>query len=171
MHIVMLPDYHRRDDGPVPLTIGIHHVATVTADLDRLIQFYVEVFDAVVLVDLDEGGLRHAVLDLGGGACLHPFQMNGNPYAAGSPTMFDRGHLDHVALNVGDDEAFETLRHRLVAAGASDGMITDFGNVRTVWFRDPDGGEGEVAQWQRGEPLTFEERRQYHLATSTSSRP
>ncbi|HZA79650.1 MAG TPA: VOC family protein [Acidimicrobiales bacterium] len=155
----------------MPLTIGLNHVATLTADLDRLIRFYVEVFEAAVLADLDEDGLRHAMLDLGGGACLHPFQMDGNPHGEGSPTMFDRGHLDHVALNVGDDETFETLRRRLVAAGATDGMITDFGNVRTVWFSDPDGGEGEIAQWQRGEPLTFAERRQHHLPTSTNSSP
>jgi catechol 2,3-dioxygenase-like lactoylglutathione lyase family enzyme len=155
----------------MPLTIGINHVATLTADLDRLIRFYVEVFEGVVLLDLDEGGLRHAMLDLGGGACLHPFQLDGNPHGEGSATMFDRGHLDHVALNVGDDETFETLRRRLVAAGATDGMVTDFGNVRTVWFRDPDGGEGEIAQWQRAEPLTFAKRRQYHMATSISSSP
>jgi catechol 2,3-dioxygenase-like lactoylglutathione lyase family enzyme len=65
----------------MPLTIGINHVASITANLDRLIRFYVEVFEAVVLVDLDEGSLRHAMLDLGGGACLHPFQMDGNPTA------------------------------------------------------------------------------------------
>jgi hypothetical protein len=84
--------------------------------------------------------------------------------------MFDRGHLDHVALNVGDYETFEMLRRRLVAAGVTDGMVTDFGNVRTIWFRDPDGGEGEIAQWQRGAPLTFAERRQYHVATSQRRR-
>jgi catechol 2,3-dioxygenase-like lactoylglutathione lyase family enzyme len=31
---------------------GIHHVATLTADLDRLIAFYGRIFDARVLLDL-----------------------------------------------------------------------------------------------------------------------
>ncbi len=143
------------------LTSGFNHVATITSDMDRLVRFYVDVFDAEVLNDLDEGGLRHVMLDLGGGSCLHPFQIDGNRHGRALPAMFDRGHLDHVALNVADDATFERLRHRLVEAGASDGLITDFGTVRTVWFEDPDGMGSEIAQWQNGEMLTFEQRRQY----------
>ena len=51
----------------------------------------------------------------------------------------------------------------MYAAGATSGTVTDFGNVRTVSFRDPDGMEGEIAQWQAGELLTFAQRRQHHL--------
>ena len=143
------------------LTSGVNHLAMLTSDIDRLVRFYVEVFDAELLDDLEEGGLRHVMLDLGGGACLHPFQIDGNPHGRALPAFFDRGHLDHVALNVADDATFEKLRQRLVEAGASDGMITDFGMVRTVWFEDPDGMGSEIAQWQAGDMLTFEQRRQY----------
>lgn len=142
----------------MPLTTGIHHVALVTADLDRLVDFYVSVFEAAVLVDMTEGGLRHAMLDLGGGAALHPFALAGNPHAAPPPTVFGRGHVDHVALKVDDAAVFETLRARLVERGASDGTVTDFGSVRSVGFTDPDGWEGEVAIWQPGPTLTFAER-------------
>jgi catechol 2,3-dioxygenase-like lactoylglutathione lyase family enzyme len=70
---------------------------------------------------------------------------------------FQRGHLDHVALDVDDIDTFEELRHRLVDCGASDGTATDFGMVRTVAFRDPDGWWGEIAHWKDGEPLPLDE--------------
>ncbi len=41
-------------------------------------------------------------------------------------------------------EAFVEIRRRLIQRGASDGFVTDFGPVLSVFFRDPDGLEGEV---------------------------
>jgi len=142
----------------MPLTTGVHHVALVTSDLDRLIEFYVSVFEAKLNTNVEEGGLRHAMLDLGGGFALHPFFVGDNPHAAATAAMFGRGHLDHVALKVDGTATFETLRRRLVECGASDGTITDFGTVRTVTYRDPDGWEGEIAQWQAGKLLTYDKR-------------
>lgn len=143
----------------MPLTAGCNHVALVTRDLDRLIDFYVGIFGAEVTLDMEEGPLRHAMIDLGAGFSLHPFEFaEGNPHGTGSEAIFDRGHLDHVAINVADPEAFELLRKRLVDAGASDGAITDFGIVRSVWFQDPDGMGSEIAMWSHGEPLAFEDR-------------
>lgn len=142
--------------GHVPATIGFNRIALVTSDLDRLIGFYQEVFDAQVVVDLDEGRHRHALINLGGGSCIHAFLMPENPHAAGSADMFGRGHLDHIALDVADREQFEMLRQRLVAIGASDGLATDFGMQRVVMFKDPDGFEAEITIWEDGEPLEYE---------------
>ena len=58
--------------------------------------------------------------------------------------MFGRGRLDHLALQAASFSAFEAIRDRLVAAGASDGFVSDFGPVLSVFFRDPDGLEAEV---------------------------
>ncbi|MDP8929803.1 MAG: VOC family protein [Actinomycetota bacterium] len=141
------------------LSSGCNHVALVTQDLERFIDFYRRVFDAEVLVDMREEGIRHALVALGEGFCLHPFEFaEGNPHAAGSDTDFDRGHLDHLAINVQDAEAFELLRSRLVDEGATDGTLTDFGAVRTVWFQDPDGMGCEIATWSTGVPRAFEDR-------------
>lgn len=126
------------------LTNGFHHIALLTTDIDRLADFYCEMFDAEVTYDLEEGGLRHALIDLGAGAYLHPFEMPDRPHATGSPTMFARGHLDHFALAVTDDDTFDHLRHRLVERGATDGTLTDFGPVKSVMFEDPDGHHGEI---------------------------
>ncbi len=41
-------------------------------------------------------------------------------------------------------EAFETIRERLMARGAADDFVTDFGPMLSVFFRHPDGLECEV---------------------------
>ena len=38
----------------------------------------------------------------------------------------------------------ETIRERLMARGASDDFVTDFGPMLSMFFRDPDGLECEV---------------------------
>jgi catechol 2,3-dioxygenase-like lactoylglutathione lyase family enzyme len=58
--------------------------------------------------------------------------------------MFGRGRIDHLGLQAASLEAFEEIRDRLMARGATDGFVTDFGPVLSVFFRDPDGLEGEV---------------------------
>ena len=41
-------------------------------------------------------------------------------------------------------DAFEMIRTRLRALGAADDFVTDFGPMLSVFYRDPDGLEGEV---------------------------
>ena len=155
--LVMNPD----DLPPQPLSSGCHHVAMLTEDLDRFIDFYRSVFEARVVAELEEEGMRHALVDLGGGFHLHPFQLprGSGSVARASGEMFRRGHLDHLAVNVGDPGAFETIRQRLVERGASDGTITDFGLVQTVSFDDPDGMDAEIAIAGVGEIRRFDQRR------------
>lgn len=64
--------------------------------------------------------------------------------------MFRRGRLDHIALAARDEGALEILRRRLVAHGACEGKVSDFGSVVSVWFTDPDGMELEVACIKQG---------------------
>lgn len=143
----------------MPLLDGCNHIALVTNDLDRLLRFYTDVFEAEVIDDMTEGPVRHVLLDLGGGLVLHPFQFaDANPNGAGSATMFERGHLDHFGMNVADEVTFELLRARLVEAGASDGTVTDFGITRNVWFTDPDGMGCEIAMWADAPMRAFDDR-------------
>ena len=65
--------------------------------------------------------------------------------------MFQRGRIDHFALNVADAETFERLRSDRVERGASDGIVTDFGIMRVLSFTDPDGHTVELAHWVGGE--------------------
>jgi hypothetical protein len=58
--------------------------------------------------------------------------------------MFGRGRLDHLGLRAASMEAFESARDRLLARGATDGFVTDFGALLSLFFRGPDGLEAEV---------------------------
>ena len=130
------------------LTAGTHHLATVTADLDRLIRFYEQVFDAQVRWDLREDGLRHAFIDVGGGFALHPFEISGVDVPQGELPIFARGRIDHLALRAETADSFWAVRERIHDAGAGDGQVTDLGPLLSVGFTDPDGLWGEVC-WDR----------------------
>jgi catechol 2,3-dioxygenase-like lactoylglutathione lyase family enzyme len=132
----------------MPLTVGSHHLATLTADLDRLIGFYVQVFEATVAFDVREEGMRHAWLDLGGGFALHPFEIPEVDVPQGELPIFQRGRIDHLALRAATAEIFWDLRERIYRAAASDGQVTDLGPLLSAGFTDPDGLWGEVC-WDR----------------------
>ena len=134
------------------LLAGIQHAAIVTNDLDRWIAFYTDVFGAEVVFEEAIPGLRHAILRVGEGIVLHPAELRDNPHGEGRAEMFGRGHLDHLGLSVGSREAFLEVRRRLVAAGASDGEVSDLGPQWCLWFRDPDGMRAEVC-WTRDRSL------------------
>lgn len=122
------------------LTNGLDHVATITNDADRLIAFYTEVFGATVEADGPEfpGGPRMVILNLGPSTELNVFEIDGNTQADHQEPMFGRGRLDHIGLRADSLEAFDEIRTRLMAAGASDGTVTDFGRKVSIFFRDPD---------------------------------
>jgi catechol 2,3-dioxygenase-like lactoylglutathione lyase family enzyme len=136
----------------VQLTTGINHVAIITEDIDRFAGFYTEVFEARVVFEETNPQFRHAILAVGGTSVLHPVQTADNPHSRASSSMLDRGHLDHLALDVPSWEAFEQLRARLVERGASDGALTDLGPKLSFWFVDPDGMHVEV-DWVRDPSL------------------
>jgi catechol 2,3-dioxygenase-like lactoylglutathione lyase family enzyme len=130
------------------LTNGIHHVATITNDADRLAAFYREMFDAEVIRDGSERpggeGPRLMVIRVGDQTELNVFSIDGNTEADRQLPMFGRGRLDHIGLMARSLDDFETIRDRLMATGAADDFVTDFGQVLSLFFRDPDGLEGEV---------------------------
>ena len=132
---------------------GIHHVATLTADLDRLVAFYERVFDARLLADMEEEGLRHAFIELGPTTWLHPFEIPGVDVPQGPQDIFARGRIDHFALSAPDEATFWSLSARIADEGAGDGVVTDLGAVLSVNYTDPDGVWGEVMLDKPGVPI------------------
>jgi catechol 2,3-dioxygenase-like lactoylglutathione lyase family enzyme len=126
------------------LLAGVNHIAVMTTDLDRFVDFYTEVFDLDVVFREDTTAFRHAIVRTGPTSWLHPVEMTGNAHGAASPTMFERGHLDHLALTAASAATFEAIRDRLVTRGATDGTVEDLGAFRSVWFDDPDGMRVEL---------------------------
>ncbi len=126
---------------------GINHIALISNDIDRLRTFYTEVFEAEVGPTKphgDNGDETMTMIRIGPHTELNVFTIEGNPEPDRQTPMWGRGRLDHFGLQAASAESFETIRRRLVDRGASDGNINDFGSVRSLFFRDPDGLEGEV---------------------------
>ena len=138
---------------------GIHHLTSLTADMDRLIGFYERVFDARVTLDIEEEGLRHTFIELGPNTVLHPFQLTGLEVRQGEIPMFQRGRIDHFGLNAASEEAFGELRRRVMAEGAGDGLVTDMGSLLSFSFTDPDGLGLEVMWVKPGVPVESTRRR------------
>jgi catechol 2,3-dioxygenase-like lactoylglutathione lyase family enzyme len=126
------------------LLTGVNHVAVLTTDLDRFIEFYRDVFDVDVVFQETTPAFRHAILRTGPASWIHPAEVIGNSHADGLPHMLDRGHLDHVALGASSAAAFDELRRRLLQRGATDGAVDDLGPFHSLWFRDPDGMDAEL---------------------------
>ena len=124
---------------------GVNHVAIMTNDTARLAAFYREVFEAEVDGEMAEGeAVRLTFIRIGESAELNVFEIDGNTEADRQTPMFGRGRIDHLGLQAASLEAFDKIRRRLIARGASDEFVTDFGPMLSVFFRDPDGLEGEV---------------------------
>jgi catechol 2,3-dioxygenase-like lactoylglutathione lyase family enzyme len=126
------------------LVSGIHHVAVITADIDRLIEFYTDVFEIPVIFQETTPAFRHALLRVGSSSVLHAAEMPDNIHSIGLLEMFGRGHIDHLALNVPTESAFQIIRRKLIDRGLSDGAIADLGPVLNISFNDPDGMHIEV---------------------------
>ena len=124
---------------------GVNHIAWISKDVGRLGRFYEQVFGAVVGPTRGHGpGETMTVIDIGPATQLNVFVIDGNTEADRQTPMWGRGRIDHVGLAAASREAFEVIRDRLVESGASDGTVSDFGGALSIFFRDPDGLEGEV---------------------------
>ena len=67
------------------------------------------------------GGPRMLILRVGADTELNVFEIEGNTQADHQTPMFGRGRLDHLGLRAPSIEAFDEIRRRLMAAGATDG--------------------------------------------------
>jgi catechol 2,3-dioxygenase-like lactoylglutathione lyase family enzyme len=133
-----------RHDGPTMLLDGVHHIALLTSDTDRLVDFYETIFGATVEDSTVDGPVRLTFLSIGPATELNVFEVDGNDQATHQTPMFGRGRLDHLGVRATSIDAFSEIRRRLVEFGASDGFVTDFGPVLSLFFTDPDGLEPEV---------------------------
>ena len=123
---------------------GVNHVAILTSDTERFVKFYREVFDAEVDGSQDMGADGTLTFVNGTQAEINLFEVRGNAEAQRQTPMFGRGRIDHLGLQAASLDAFEEIRRRLIERGAADEFVTDFGSILSLFFRDPDGLEGEV---------------------------
>ncbi|MEO8696271.1 MAG: VOC family protein [Acidimicrobiales bacterium] len=130
----------------MPITSGFNHVATLTCNMDRLVGFYKAAFGAEIIFEMQaEPDHPHMIiLDLGGGAALNVFEVDDDAIIGDRTKQGGRGAIDHYALAVDSRATLESVRDRLVEAGADIGEIQRLGGEWSLFFRDPDGMELEV---------------------------
>lgn len=128
-----------------PLIGAINRVAIVTRNLDRFVAFYRDVLDLEPVWREVTPQMRHAILRSGPLSWLQAVEVPENGHGTASDRMFQRGHLDRIALTAASPESFAELRRRLVACGASDGHVDDLGAFQALQFTDPDGMRVELA--------------------------
>ncbi|GAA2133444.1 VOC family protein [Actinomadura napierensis] len=154
---------------------GINHLALVSSDMQRTIDFYSGVLGMPLIktLDLPAGMGQHFFFDCGGGDCVaffwFPDAPDGVPGISAPKTRPEQGELlsavgsmNHVAFHV-PVERFEEYRTRLQDKGVEVspilnhddsewGVAREFNDevfVRSFYFQDPDGILLEFACWTR----------------------
>jgi catechol 2,3-dioxygenase-like lactoylglutathione lyase family enzyme len=84
----------------MPLSTGFNHVATVTADLDRIAHFYQTIFDADITFEMAATAdhPRMVVLDLGSDSALNIIEQSADTIVGDRTTAGSRVPIDHTAL-------------------------------------------------------------------------
>ena len=133
-------------ERPTSTARGVHHVALLSADVERTIHFYQDVLGfplTSLFENRDYQGSTHFFFDIGHGNALAFFDLPGlglGPYAE------VLGGLHHLAISITRDE-WEAAKARLATAGVETTVIDD----SSMYFRDPDGARLELISDPLGE--------------------
>jgi catechol 2,3-dioxygenase-like lactoylglutathione lyase family enzyme len=154
---------------------GINHLALVSSDMARTVDFYTNVLGMPLIKTLEiPGGAQHFFFDCGNGDSLAFFWFPGAPAAApgiasagslpgeGGSIVSAHGSMNHVAFDVPLDK-FDDYVQKLKDKGVAVSRVLNHDDspttvaaemyegvfVRSVYFRDPDGVQLEFACWTR----------------------
>src|SRR5690348_10213284 len=93
---------------------GFNHVAVLTADTERFVRFYSDVFGAEVFGEQETPMGRLTFVRIGPRTEFNLFEVEGNTEAERQTPMFGRGRLDHFGLQAGSIDDFDEIRQRLM---------------------------------------------------------
>jgi catechol 2,3-dioxygenase-like lactoylglutathione lyase family enzyme len=134
------------DERPPSSARGVHHLALLSRDVERTIEFYQGVLEfplTELFENRDYEGSTHFFFDIGNGNLLAFFDFPGldlGPYAE------VLGGLHHVAISV-DPERWQQLREKLDAAG----IPYEHMSGTSLYFSGPDGERLELIRDPLGE--------------------
>jgi catechol 2,3-dioxygenase-like lactoylglutathione lyase family enzyme len=117
---------------------AVSHIALMTGDIDRLVDFYVEAFGAAIIAR-SEGSPRKCVLQLATATSLHLFEVPSERARQPGDDRFDPGSINHFALEARDPGTFARTHARLVQLGRTDDTVYEAPDLYTVFATDPDG--------------------------------
>jgi len=135
-----------RDQRPPSSARGVHHIALLSSDVQRTVDFYQGVLE-FPLTDMfenrDYGGSTHFFFDIGNGNLLAFFDLPGldlGPYAE------VLGGLHHLAISV-EPGRWAHLKARLDELGIPYQHV----DGSSLYLRDPDGARLELISDPLGE--------------------
>ncbi|MCU1460074.1 MAG: glyoxalase/bleomycin resistance protein/dioxygenase [Acidimicrobiales bacterium] len=135
-----------RGERPSSSARGVHHVALLSSDVERTVDFYQGLLE-FPLTDMFENrdytGSTHFFFDIGNGNALAFFDLPGldlGPYAE------VLGGLHHLAISVPPDR-WRHLKAKLDEAAVEYAHI----DGSSIYFRDPDGARLELISDPLGE--------------------
>ena len=136
---------HFRTDRPDSSARGVHHLALLSSDVERTIDFYQGLLEfplTELFENRDYTGSTHFFFDIGNGNLLAFFDFPGldlGPYAE------VLGGLHHLAISV-DPERWEQIRAELDDAGVATHQVQT-----SLYLNDPDGTRVELIADPLGE--------------------
>jgi catechol 2,3-dioxygenase-like lactoylglutathione lyase family enzyme len=139
-------DQYVRADRPASSARGLHHVALLSADVERTVKFYQEVLEfplTEIFENRDYRGSNHFFFDIGHGNLLAFFDLPGLDLGQYAEVL---GGLHHMAISV-EPGKWARLRDNLAAAGVP--FQEESGT--SIYFRDPDGARMELIADPLGE--------------------
>lgn len=132
-------------ERPTSTARGVHHVALLSHDVERTIDFYQGILGwplTELFENRDYPGSTHFFFDIGNGNALAFFDFPGLDLGDYAEVL---GGLHHLAISMPRDE-WEDKKARLEAAGV------DLHQVETsLYFNDPDGARIEIIADPLGE--------------------
>lgn len=136
---------------------GIHHIAVMTGNMKRQIEFFSEVVGVPLVAIFDMHGVPggiHAFLSLGGDCFFSLVQL---PETAETPITIGVTHagtgagnsapgtMQHLAFNVANEERLLAMRDRIRAKGVNVIGPLDHGMCKSIYFAGPEQLTLEVA--------------------------
>lgn len=125
---------------------GVHHVALLSADVERTINFYQGLLEfplTELFENRDYKGSTHFFFDIGNGNSLAFFDFPGLDLSDYAEVL---GGLHHLAIST-PPENWERLKKKLDDAGVPYDHISG----SSLYFRDPDGARLELISDPLGE--------------------
>ena len=128
-----------RGDRPPSAARGVHHIALLSSDVERTVEFYQGLLEfplTEMFENRDYGGSTHFFFDIGNGNSLAFFDLPGldlGPYAE------VLGGLHHLAISV-EPARWQHLKDKLDAEGVPYMHI----DGSSLYLSDPDGARIEL---------------------------
>lgn len=147
-----------------PAWSGINHLALITNDMDATVRFYHGVLGARLVATVGTPTFRHYFFEFGPQCTVAFFEyanLELETFAKPAGVPDPRAtQFDHLALNLPDEGALHDLQQRLKAADCEVTDVVDHGNIRSVYFSDPNGIALEASWWVRdviGSPASYDD--------------